>query len=89
MSSSVRWAPAGRETLAAIGVAPASGAVPETIADPATGVKLSITGVDAGRATCPACSTPSDGATFVSVVEDLRLLFACPSCQRLIWLAGA
>lgn len=89
MTSSVRWAPAGRETLAAIGLAPATGAAPETIADPATGVRLSITGVDAGRATCPSCATASDNAVFVSVIEDLRLLFGCPSCRRLIWLPGA
>ena len=89
MTTSVRWAEAGRKTLAAIGLAPATGAAPATIADPATGATLSISGVDAGSATCPSCAARSDEAAFVAVVEDLRLLFACPSCQRLIWLRGA
>ena len=89
MTPSVRWAQAGRETLAAIGLVPATGAAPDTIADPATGARLSISGVDAGCATCPSCEARSEKAAFVAVVEDLRLLFACPACLRLIWLRGA
>jgi uncharacterized Zn-finger protein len=84
------WAEAGRHTLAAIGVLPlASDTLRATIADPATGVHLSIAGIDAGEATCPSCSTRSGNAAFVAVVEDLRLLFACPSCQQVTWLSGA
>ena len=89
MTTSVRWAEDGRETLAAIGLVPATGAAPATIADPATGARLSISGVDAGCATCPSCDARSEKAAFVAVVEDLRLLFACPSCLQLIWLRGA
>lgn len=89
MSTSVRWAEGGRRTLAALGLVPSSGVDPSTIPCPATGVRLSITGVDAGLATCPSCHTRSDNAAFVAVVEDLRLLFACPACQQVTWLAGA
>jgi hypothetical protein len=60
-----------------------------TIADPSTGNHLSITGIDTGEATCPSCSAKSVNAAFVAVVEDLRLLFACPSCQQVTWLSGA
>ena len=84
------WAEAGRHTLVSIGALPlgseSSGA---TIADPQTGFRLSITGVDAGAATCPSCDAHTEKAAYVAVVEDLRLLFACPSCQQLIWLSGA
>jgi hypothetical protein len=83
------WASAGHETLAALGVVPAPPGMPQTIADPATGTPLSISCVDAGAATCPACSAHSEKAAFVAVIEDLRLLFACPSCQQLTWLSGA
>lgn len=84
------WAVAGRDTLHAIGVLPrSSDAAIATIADPATGHHLSISGIDAGEATCPSCAARSVNAAFVAVVEDLRLLFACPSCQQVIWLSGA
>lgn len=89
MTTSVRWAHAGRETLAALGLAPSTGAAPSTIPCPATGARLSITGVDAGLATCPTCEIRSDNAAFVAVLEDLRLLFACPACQQVTWLSGA
>ena len=83
------WAEAGRHTLAAIGIVPLTSGLRPTIADPATGVHLSISGVDAGEATCPSCAARSGDAAFVAVVEDLRLLFACPSCQQVTWLSGA
>jgi hypothetical protein len=60
-----------------------------TIADPATGLHLSISGIDRGEATCPSCAARSADAAFVAVVEDLRLLFACPSCLQVTWLSGA
>lgn len=87
---SVPGAEAGRRTLAAIGVLPlTSAALRPTIADPSTGQHLSISGIDAGEATCPSCATRSGNAAFVAVIEDLRLLFACPSCQQVTWLSGA
>ena len=85
----VHWAEAGRHTLAAIGALPLTSDLRPTIADPATGFQLSISGIDAGEATCPSCSARTGNATFVAVVEDLRLLFACPSCQQVTWLSGA
>ena len=88
-TSPVRWAQAGRETLAALGVDAPAVASPSTIPCPATGVRLSITGVDAGLATCPSCEVRTESATFVAVLEDLRLLFACPACQQVTWLSGA
>jgi len=89
MKLQVRWASGARETLASIGIAPPSHAAHATIADPSTGTRLSISGVDAGAATCPSCSARTDNAAFVAVVEDLRLLFACPACQQITWLPGA
>lgn len=84
------WTTAGGNTLTAIGAVPmTAGSAITSIADPATGVPLSITGVDAGAATCPSCDTKSSDAAFVAVLEDLRLLFGCPSCHRLTWLPGA
>lgn len=86
----VPGAEAGRHTLAAIGVLPLTAVGPrQTIADPSTGLHLSISGIDAGEATCPSCATRSGNAAFVAVIEDLRLLFACPSCQQVTWLSGA
>ncbi|MEX2272221.1 MAG: hypothetical protein WD690_12160 [Vicinamibacterales bacterium] len=90
MKLPAHWAVAGHETLAAIGaLSVAPDRVSPSILDPATGLTLSISGVDAGAATCPSCETRSANAAFVAVVEDLRLLFGCPSCQRLTWLSGA
>jgi hypothetical protein len=83
------WAAAGGDTLAAIGALLTVDAAAFRIIDPATGARLSISGVDAGAATCPSCDARSADAAFVSVVEDLRLLFGCPSCRRLTWLSGA
>jgi hypothetical protein len=40
------------------------------------------------RGVCPACTQPGTGG-YVSFVADMRLAFACPSCEKLIWLAGA
>jgi len=62
---------------------------PAVIPDPQSGHLLRIATVDAGtRAICPACSVPGAGG-FVSFVQDLRLVYACPSCQELVWLPGA
>jgi len=40
------------------------------------------------RAVCPAC-TQFGGGGYVSFEADLRLAFACPSCRKLVWIAGA
>jgi hypothetical protein len=62
---------------------------PATIPDPQSGRLLRIATVDAGSpAICPACETAGAGG-FVSFVQDLRLAYACPSCQELVWLPGA
>lgn len=61
---------------------------PASIPDP-NGRPLKVATLDASsRATCPACRTTAHGG-FVSFVQDLRLAYACPSCQQLIWLPGA
>jgi hypothetical protein len=50
---------------------------------------LRIATVDAkAQAICPSCATAARGG-FVSFVQDLRLAYACPSCQKLVWLNGA
>jgi hypothetical protein len=47
-----------------------------------TSLELADTGV------CPDCTQLGAGG-YVSLVEDLRLAFACPSCQKLVWIPGA
>jgi hypothetical protein len=37
---------------------------------------------------CPACTQLGAGG-YVSFVADLRMAFACPSCRKLVWIAGA
>ena len=62
--------------------APASIPCPE-------GRLLRIATVDArAQAICPSCETTGSGG-FVSFVQDLRLAYACPSCQKMVWLNGA
>ena len=64
-------------------------AAPHSIPDPQNGRLLKIATLDArSRAICPSCSTTAHGG-FVSFVQDLRLAYACPSCQQLVWLPGA
>ncbi len=36
-----------------------------------------------------ACSYPAVSSQDVSFVQDLRLVYACPSCKQLVWLPGA
>jgi hypothetical protein len=65
-------------------------APPAALPDPKTGRALRIATVevaDAG-AICPACAERSEGG-FVSFVADLRMVYACPSCQALVWMLGA
>jgi hypothetical protein len=61
---------------------------PSTIPDP-HGRPLSVATIDASSpAICPSCKATARGG-FVSFVQDLRLAYACPSCQQLLWLPGA
>jgi hypothetical protein len=62
---------------------------PRTIPDPLTGRPLTVASVEVSeRGVCPACTQLGAGG-YVSFVSDLRLAFACPSCQKLVWIAGA
>ena len=73
----------GRPHLASRAVAPA------TIPDPQTGRPLKVASVEVSeRSVCPACTQLGAGG-YVSFVADLRLAFACPSCEKLVWIAGA
>jgi hypothetical protein len=62
---------------------------PTSVPDPATGRNLQIATVDVGStAICPDCRAQGEGG-FVSFVADLRMAYACPACQRLVWVPGA
>jgi hypothetical protein len=62
---------------------------PRAIPDPQTGRPLKVASVElSDRGICPACTQLGSGG-YVSFVSDLRLAFACPSCETLVWLAGA
>ena len=62
---------------------------PATVPDPVTGHGLRIATVDIGSAAiCPGCRTPGVGG-HISFVSDLRMAYACPACQRLVWVSGA
>jgi hypothetical protein len=62
---------------------------PRAIPCPSSGRPIPVATVEArARAMCPACRTTGVGG-FVSFVSDLRLAYACPSCEQLVWLPGA
>jgi hypothetical protein len=62
---------------------------PTTLPDPTTGRPIRVATVDGrARAICPSCSTSAEGG-FLSFVGDLRLVYACPSCEQFVWLQGA
>lgn len=64
-------------------------AAPRTIPDPQTGRPLKVASLElSDRAVCPSCTSLGTGG-YVSFVSDLRLAFACPSCRKLVWIAGA
>jgi hypothetical protein len=64
-------------------------AAPREVPDPLTGRPLKVASLEVSeRAVCPAC-TQLGGGGYVSFVSDLRLAFACPSCLKLVWIAGA
>lgn len=73
----------GRPQLASAAAGPGS------IPDPQTGRPLKVASVElSDRGVCPSCTQLGAGG-YVSFVSDLRLAFACPSCRKLVWLAGA
>jgi hypothetical protein len=62
---------------------------PRSIPCPDTGRPLQVADVEVSdRAVCPACTQLGAGG-YVTFVSDLRLAFACPSCRKLVWIAGA
>jgi hypothetical protein len=62
---------------------------PATVPDPHTGRPLKVASIEVSeRGVCPACTQLGAGG-YVSFVSDLRLAFACPSCEKLVWMAGA
>jgi hypothetical protein len=62
---------------------------PASVPDPTTGLPLRVATVDGrAKAICPSCETTAEGG-FVSFVGDLRLAYACPSCEQFVWLPGA
>ena len=62
---------------------------PSSIPDPATGRALQVSTLESrARAICPACEEKAEGG-FISFVGDLRLAYACPSCEQVVWLPGA
>ena len=64
-------------------------AAPRHVPDPTTGRPLRVATVELSeRTVCPACTQLGAGG-YVSFVADLRLAFACPSCRKLVWIAGA
>jgi hypothetical protein len=63
-------------------------ASPDTIPCPTTGRLLRVATIDAAApAICPSCANHGAGG-FVSFVGDLRMVYACPQCCQLVWLAG-
>jgi hypothetical protein len=61
---------------------------PTAIPCPTTGRSLRIATIDGDAAAiCPSCAIHGHGG-FVSFVGDLRMAYACPQCQQLVWLAG-
>ena len=65
-------------------------ASPQSLQDPATGRSLQIATVEVARAgaICPACEERAEGG-YVSFVADLRMVYACPQCETLVWIKGA
>jgi hypothetical protein len=64
-------------------------ATTRAIPDPQTGKPLRVASIEVSdRGVCPACAQLGAGG-YVSFVSDLRLAFACPSCRKLVFMAGA
>lgn len=65
-----------------------SAAAPSAIPDPHTGRPIKVASIELSeRGVCPACTQLGAGG-YVSFESDLRLAFACPSCEKLVWIAG-
>ena len=63
--------------------------IARTIPCPDTGRMLKVASVEVSdRGVCPACTQLGAGG-YVTFVSDLRLVFACPTCRKLVWIAGA
>jgi hypothetical protein len=61
---------------------------PGSLPDPKTGRALKIATVELSSASiCPSCEGRSQGG-FISFVADARMVYACPECQKLVWLAS-
>ena len=63
-------------------------APPPGLVDP-TGRLVRIATVEVAGAICPSCDERSDAGGHVSFVADLRVVYACPECQELVWIHGA
>jgi len=61
---------------------------PSSLPDPHTGRALRIATVEIAGAICPSCDERAEGG-FVSFEADLRMVYACPRCQALVWTPGA
>ena len=62
--------------------------VPRAVPCPDTGRMLKVASVEVSdRGVCPACTQLGAGG-YVTFVSDLRLAFACPTCRKLVWIAG-
>ena len=62
---------------------------PRAIPDPQTGRPLKVASIElSDRGVCPACTQLGSGG-YVSFEADMRLAFACPTCEKLVWIAGA
>jgi hypothetical protein len=78
----------GKGVAATLAVAAASRS-PRTVPCPDTGRPLRVASLEVSDSgVCPACARLGTGG-YVTFVGDLRLAFACPNCQRLVWVAGA
>lgn len=61
---------------------------PNSVPCPTTGRPLTIAAIDAdSRAFCAGCQVAGYGA-FISFVNDLRMAYACPKCDQLVWSNG-
>jgi hypothetical protein len=62
---------------------------PSAVPCPTTGRLLRVSTIEAATtAICPSCASRGVGG-FASFVGDLRMVYACPLCCQLVWLAGA
>lgn len=62
---------------------------PKSVPCPSTGRALTVATIDAHtQAVCPRCLQIGRGA-FVSFVSDLRMAYACPKCDEVVWVAAS